>query len=86
MALVDSKSIHRTYNLLKVMFWINFVLTFVEFFVFGINQDLLGGIFGLVIGVNQYTNLYFVIISVYCIQVDVYFTDALENYFLKYYI
>ena len=68
------------------MFWINFVLTFVEFFVFGINQDLLGGIFGLVIGVNQYTNLYFVIISVYCIQVDVYFTDALENYFLKYYI
>jgi len=68
LALVDSKSIHRTYNLLKVMFWINFVLTFVEFFVFGINQDLLGGIFGLVIGVNQYTNLYFVIISVYCIE------------------
>ena len=69
LALVDSSSEKRTFSLLKVIFWINFVLTIVEFFFGGINQDLLGGIFGPVVGVNQYTNLYFVIISVFCIEI-----------------
>ncbi|MCQ4833294.1 hypothetical protein, partial [Hungatella sp. SL.1.14] len=55
-------------KIFNCIFWINIVLTLIEFFLLGINQDLLGGIFGLVMGVNQYTNLYFVIISVYCIE------------------
>lgn len=68
LAIADDESLKRTFSFLQVIFWINFVMTLVEFFVLGINQDLLGGIFGLVKGVNQYTNLYFVIVSVYCIE------------------
>ena len=68
LAVVDSASESRTFSFLKGIFWINVVLTVVEFFFLGINQDLLGGVFGTIVGVNQYTNLYFVIISVYCIE------------------
>lgn len=68
LALCDDNSIEHTYGFIKLSFAINVVLSIVEFFLFGINQDLLGGIFGTIIGVNQYTNLYFVIISVYCIE------------------
>lgn len=68
LALADSTNENRTYSIFKVIFWINVLLTVVEFFLWGINQDLLGGIFGMVMGVNQYTNLFFVIISIYCIE------------------
>lgn len=68
LALVDSKSLYRTYKFLNMAFWINVILTFIEFFLLGINQDLLGGIFGLGVGVNQYTNLFFVVISIYFIE------------------
>ena len=68
LAFGDSKSVKQTFKIFNCIFWINIVLTLIEFFLLGINQDLLGGIFGLVMGVNQYTNLYFVIISVYCIE------------------
>ena len=68
LAFGDATSERQTYGLYFTVFWLNVILTVIEFFAFGIKQDLLGGIFGLVIGVNQYTNLFFVIISVYCIE------------------
>lgn len=68
LAFVDLKSIGQTLEMINVIFWINIILTMVEFFLLGIDQDLLGGVFGLVVGVNQYTNMFFLIVSVYCIE------------------
>lgn len=45
-----------------VLFWVNFVVSLVQFFGFGIKQDYLGGIFGTESGVNGYTNIFFLII------------------------
>lgn len=42
------------------------VLTLIEYFLLGIIQDLLGGVFGLERGVNQYTNL-FLLLLVYIV-------------------
>lgn len=49
----------RTFD---VLFWINAVVSFVQFFVLGLEQDLLGGIFGAERGCNGYTNIFFVIV------------------------
>lgn len=68
LAFSDKKSIGKTISMIKIVFILNLFLTFFQFFILGINQDLLGGIFGMVVGVNQYTNLFFVIISVFCIE------------------
>lgn len=67
-AFVDKDSVEQTLGMFKSVFYINFALSLFQFFVLGTNQDLLGGIFGTVVGNNQYTNLLFVIISVYCID------------------
>lgn len=45
------------------LFWINAVVSFIQFFVFGIKGDLMGGIFGTEVGCNSYINLFFLIIS-----------------------
>lgn len=68
LAFCDTKSIVKTMRMIKVIFALNIAMTFFQFFLQGVNQDLLGGIFGIVVGVNQYTNMFFVVISVYCIE------------------
>jgi len=45
------------------LFWINAIISAIQYFVFGIYGDNLGGLFGNVRGCNAYTNLFFVIIS-----------------------
>ena len=44
------------------LFWVNFVLTLYQFFVLGIKQDYLGGIFGVSIGCNSFTNIFLLIV------------------------
>lgn len=51
------------FSLFDKLFWINAVVTFIQFFVFGIKGDLMGGIFGTDMGCNSYINLFFIIIS-----------------------
>lgn len=66
-ALVNDASIERSKKLFKYIFNTNVVFTIFQLLVLHINQDNLGGFFGIIVGVNQYTNLFFVVISVYCI-------------------
>ncbi len=49
-------------KILDVMFWINAVISFFQFFVMGLRQDYLGGIFGVEKGCNAYTIIFFSIV------------------------
>ena len=52
----------RCFRLLEVLFWVNIAVSLVQFFVFGIRQDYLGGIFGVERGRNgAYTLLFFLL-------------------------
>lgn len=44
------------------LFWLNVVVSLIQYFVFDIEQDFLGGIFGTSGGCNGYTNLYFLMV------------------------
>ena len=50
------------YRFFDRLFWVNVIVSVYQFFVLGIDQDDLGGIFGTEVGVNAYTNIYFVIV------------------------
>ena len=49
-------------NVFDNLFWLNFVVSLVQFFVLGLEGDYLGGIFGSEKGANGYTNIYFAIV------------------------
>ena len=59
-----SDDVSRYFKLLDFLFWGNAIVCFVQYFVFGIYGDWLGGIFGTTTGCNSYTNMFFVIISI----------------------
>ncbi|MBQ4104835.1 MAG: hypothetical protein IJC86_00400 [Clostridia bacterium] len=64
---------------LDVLFWINAVVTAVQFFALGYNQDYLGGIFGVVRGCNAYTIIFFCIVVGKSVLA---FMDKQENMFI----
>lgn len=47
---------------MDILFWINAVVTFFQFFVLGYQQDYLGGVFGVERGCNGYSILFFSIV------------------------
>lgn len=47
----------------EIFFWVNAIITAVQYFAFGIEGDKLGGVFGSTVGCNRYTNLFFGIIT-----------------------
>lgn len=56
---------------MDIFFWVNTVVVFFQYFVFGYEQDYLGGLFGVEKGCNGYLIVLFVIIT----------TKAILNYF-----
>ncbi len=50
-------------KIFDALFWINFVVCLIQFFVFGYKQDFLGGLFGTAVGCNIYMNVFLCIIS-----------------------
>lgn len=46
-------------KLMDVLFWVNVVLSFIQFFALGYKQDYLGGIFGTSKGCNAYSIIFF---------------------------
>lgn len=66
-AYLNETRIKSTLTIIKIIFWINVFITLFQFFILGYRQDLLGGVFGTTVGVNQYTNLLFVTITVFII-------------------
>lgn len=59
----DEASANDYLGLLDVLFWINAVVSLIQFLFLGVRQDYLGGIFGTGGGTNGYTLLFFCIIS-----------------------
>lgn len=53
------------FRLFDVCFWLNAVVTLLQFFVFGYRHDYLGGIFGVTIGCNAYSIVFLCIVVGY---------------------
>lgn len=58
-AFLDSDDVESVFNLMTVLFWINAAVTMVQYFVMGYAWDYLGGIFGVELGCNANTLLFF---------------------------
>lgn len=54
--------IENCFKFIDVLFWINIPVTFWQFFVLGLNQDYLGGIFGVDRGCNGYSIVFFSVV------------------------
>lgn len=52
------------FKLFDIVFWINSIICFVQYFVFEIKQDNLGGVFGVEEGCNGALNLFLVIVII----------------------
>ena len=50
------------FKLFDFLFWINFAVSLLQYFVFGYKQDSLGGIFGVEHGANAYTIIFLLIV------------------------
>lgn len=69
--LLDFKDVSNIFKMLMVFFWLNVVVMTVEYFVFGLRQDYLGGLFGIAQGCNAYTNI--LLCFVLCYKVSQFF-------------
>lgn len=60
--LVNEYDANRWLKLLDILFWLNAIVTIVQFFGFGVFGDNLGGILGVTGGSNGYTLIFFIIV------------------------
>jgi len=60
---LKKSDIQNYWSLFENFFWVNTVVSLLQYFVFGIYGDNLGGLFGTDVGCNAYTNVFFVIAS-----------------------
>ena len=58
----DEEDVYSCFKMADALFWINFAVTLYQFFVVGLKQDYLGGIFGTDRGCNGYSILFFAIV------------------------
>ena len=59
---LQDRDADRIFTLLDLLFCINLPVTLFQYFVRGLAQDYLGGIFGTTVGVNSFTILFFTIV------------------------
>ena len=59
---LQEREADRVFRFLDILFWINFPVMLIQYFVFDYAQDYLGGIFGTEVGVNASTILFFTIV------------------------
>ena len=57
--LFDEEDVDSCFKLIDILFWINAIVSFVQFFAFDYSQDYLGGIFGVEKGCNAYSIIFF---------------------------
>ena len=62
MLYIQERDAERALQLFDVLFWINLPVTLIQYFVFGYEQDFLGGIFGVESGANGTTIIFFTIV------------------------
>lgn len=69
---VNRKSVEYYLSFIDIVFWVNLPFVLYQFFVMGIAQDYLGGIFGTQKGCNAYTNILLIIVAtkalLYCVS------------------
>ncbi len=63
-AFLSITDIERFYEFLDSAFWLNLIVSFIQWVLLKINGDYLGGIFGITQGVNGYTNIFILIIVI----------------------
>lgn len=61
---LEKKEKIKLYNFLLRLHILNIVISMYQYFILGISQDNLGGIFGISSGVNSFTNIYFCLITI----------------------
>ena len=61
-AFLKQRDIDDLLRLFDKLFWLNFVISVIQFYGFEVEQDLLGGIFGTQQGSNGYSNIFMVIV------------------------
>ena len=54
--------IERYLDIFDVLFWVNLVAMIFQYFVLDLEQDFLGGVFGIERGCNGYSNIFFIIV------------------------
>lgn len=59
---LDQKDIATWFNTLDLLFWLNLLLAFYQFFVMGVRGDYIGGIFGIWGKTNGYTTVFLCIV------------------------
>ena len=61
-AFFTEEDVEKCYRFLYAIFWINVLVSLVQFFVLGYQQDYLGGVFGVERGSNAYSMVFFCIV------------------------
>ena len=59
---IDEDYAKKIFKLLDFLFWLNVLVSFIQFFFMGVSQDYLGGLFGTTGSTNAYTLVFFIII------------------------
>lgn len=62
---IRSDDIDNYLKIIDKLFYVNFVVILIQYFVLGFKQDLLGGIFGTQVGCNGWLNIFQVIVVAY---------------------
>lgn len=57
------EDIETFFKFIDIMFWVNVIITLIQYFAFGYKQDTLGGVFGVQIGSNGFTIIFFIIVT-----------------------
>lgn len=64
---ISHKDLMDFFKILNLIFYLNAAIMLVQYFVFGLNQDYLGGIFGTHQGCNGPLNIFFVVVVSYSV-------------------
>lgn len=76
---LEAEDVESFFRFLDILFWLNFVVTLVQFFLLDYNQDFLGGIFGVERGANAGTLVFYVFVLMRSILL---FFEGEEKYWL----
>lgn len=59
---IKARNVDSYFTLIDAMFWINIPILLYQYYVLGLDQDVLGGIFGTDYGSNGFTNVFMIIV------------------------
>lgn len=83
-ALLGRNDVFSLLRMLEILFSVNAVLVFFEYFIQGMSGDYLGGIFGIQKGGNGYLNIYIIIMLSY--EISRFLEKNLNSLILAYYL